>query len=174
MKRDCSLWQMGGFSFTALGGTLLHYLYDWTDRSVFIAPFSGVNESTFEHMKLLFWPMFLFALVERRFFSGDESFWCVKLVGAFTGLTAIPVLFYTYNGAIGKSPDWLNISFFFIAAAVAFIVETRLLKKYRPPCVNSRFCFWVLCAMGFLFAVLTFWPPQVGLFEDPLTGKYGI
>ncbi len=174
MKRDDSLWQFSGFSMTALGGTLLHYIYDWTGKSILVAPFSGVNESTFEHMKLLFWPMFLFALVERRFFSGEESFWCVKLVGMLTGLLLIPVFFYSYNGAIGQSPDWLNITFFFIAAAVAFFVETRLLKKYRPPCLNPRFCFSVLCVMGLLFSVLTFWPPKIPLFRDPLTGQYGI
>ena len=52
-----------GFAVTAFGGTILHFLYEWLDNAVWIAPFSGVNESTWEHMKLLYWPLFLFALV---------------------------------------------------------------------------------------------------------------
>ena len=61
------LWQAAGFAFATLGGTILHFLYDWTGGSILVAPFSGVNESTWEHMKLLFFPMLLFSLVQSRF-----------------------------------------------------------------------------------------------------------
>ena len=61
MKRDFSLWQLAGFGFTALAGTLLHFLYDWTGQTTWSALISGVNESTWEHMKLLYVPLFLFA-----------------------------------------------------------------------------------------------------------------
>ena len=30
MKRSIGLWQLLGFAVTALGGTLLHFIYDWT------------------------------------------------------------------------------------------------------------------------------------------------
>ena len=120
MKRSIRLWQLLGFGVTALGGTLLHFLYDWTEKSAWIAPFSGVNESTWEHMKLLFWPTFLFAVMQSLFFKERSDFWCVKLAGTLLGLTLIPVLFYTYNGVIGKSPDWLNITIFFIIDSHTF------------------------------------------------------
>ena len=71
------LWQAGGFAFATLGGTILHFLYEWTGDSVFVAPFSGVNESTWEHMKLLYFPLLLFALVQSRFFRDRKYFWCV-------------------------------------------------------------------------------------------------
>ena len=104
MKRSIGLWQLMGFAVTSLGGTLLHFLYDLTGEAVLVAPFSGVNESTWEHMKLLFWPMLLFAIVQSRFFSDRKNFWCVKLRGILLGLALIPILFYTYNGVIGRSP----------------------------------------------------------------------
>ncbi len=173
MKRDISLWQFAGFSLSSLFGTLLHFLYDWTNQSLLIAPFSGVNESTWEHMKLLYFPLFVFALVQSRFFKDYHSFWCVKAVGILTGLALIPVLFYTYNGAFGKSPDWLNITIFFVAAALAFWLETRLLKNETMPCKRPCLAFAILCAVGVLFVVFTFAPPPLPLFKDPLTGTYG-
>ena len=109
MKRSIGLWQFVGFAVTSFLGTALHFLYDLLGKSVFIAPFSGVNESTWEHMKLLFWPMLVFAITESFFFQDRENFWCVKLRGILLGLILIPVIFYTYNGAVGKSPDWLNM-----------------------------------------------------------------
>ena len=107
MKQRSILWQAAGFAVTTLGGTLLHFLYDWTGGNILVAPFSGVNESTWEHMKLLFWPLFLFALIQRLFFKGQGNYWCVKLAEILLGLMLIPVMFYTYNGVFGQSADWI-------------------------------------------------------------------
>ncbi len=174
MKRKLSLWQFAGFVLSSLGGTLLHFLYDWTNESVLIAPFSGVNESTWEHMKLLFFPLFIFALIQSRFFKEYESYWCVKLAGITTGLIMIPVLFYIYNGVFGKSPDWVNIAIFFISVAAAFIVEAWLFKKDSLRCILPWFAFGLICLIGVMFVLFTFKTPQIPLFQDPLTGKYGI
>ena len=174
MKRDVPFWQFAGFVLTTLAGTLLHFLYDWTGGNVLTAPFSGVNESTWEHMKLLYFPLLLFALFQSRLFEENENFWCVKLVGFLTGLALIPVLFYTYNGAIGKSPDWLNIGIFFVAAAVAFLVEARLFKKGGIPCKQPRLAFSLVIVIGVLFVVFTFITPKIPLFQDPLNGTYGL
>lgn len=174
MKRNLSLWQLAGFAFTSIGGTLLHFLYDLTGQSVVAAPFSAVNESTWEHMKLLFFPMFVFALVQSRFFGERPDFWCVKLAGSTAGLALIPVLFYTYNGAIGKSPGAVNIAIFFAAAAASFILECALFKKGNVKCRLPYLAFALLCLIGVLFAVFTFAPPYLPLLEDPITGTYGI
>jgi hypothetical protein len=52
MKKQISYWQTAGFVFTGVAGTLLHFLFDWTDRNVATALFSPVNESIWEHLKL--------------------------------------------------------------------------------------------------------------------------
>ena len=174
MKRSIGLWQLVGFAITSFVGTILHFLYDWLGEAAWIAPFSSVNESTWEHMKLLFWPMFIFAVVQSFFFRDRQSFWCVKLKGALLGLVLIPVIFYTYNGVIGKSPDWINIAIFFISAAVAYIYETRQFNNGDIPCRYPRAAFIILCVIALFFIVFTFATPKIGVFRDPLTGTYGI
>ena len=174
MKRSIRLWQLLGFGVTALGGTLLHFLYDWLGEAAWIAPFSGVNESTWEHMKLLFWPMLLFAIPQSFFLGECKRFWCVKLRGILLGILLIPVIFYTYNGAIGKSPDWFNIALFFVCAAIAYLYETRLFCAKRPRCRSQKGAVALLCAIALCFAVFTFATPQLNIFRDPLTGAYGI
>ena len=123
MKQRSILWQTAGFALITFGGTILHFLYDWTGGNILIAPFSGVNESTWEHMKLLFWPLFLFALAQQPFFKGQNNYWCVKLAEIMLGLVLIPVLFYTYNGVFGESPDWINIAIFYITALLVLFFE---------------------------------------------------
>ena len=174
MKRSMGLWQLMGFAVTSLLGTLLHFLYDWLGRNVLIAPFSGVNESTWEHMKLLFWPMLLYALLQSLFFRDRQDFWCVKLRGILLGLILIPVLFYTYNGVIGHSPDWINIAIFFVSAAISYLWETKRFQREDMPCKFPKLSLFLLFTVAVLFAFFTFFTPTLGIFLDPLTGTYGI
>ena len=174
MDRSVRLWQLFGFGVTALGGTLLHFLYDWLGGAVWVAPFSGVNESTWEHMKLLFWPMLVFAIVQSRSFRDHKDFWCVKLQGILLGLALIPVLFYTYNGVVGPSPDWLNITIFFVSAALSYLYETRLFEGETVTCKRPKVAVAALWGIALLFVVFTFLTPEIGVFRDPLTGTYGI
>ena len=174
MKRTVWLWQVVGFAVTSLFGTLLHFLYDFTGGAIITAPFSGVNESTWEHMKLLFWPMLLYSLFESIFFRGYANFWCVKLRGALLGLGLIPTLFYLYNGVIGKSPDWVNIAIFFISAAAAYIYEARALTSGHPICKHPRRAIITLVTLAALFILFTFKTPTIEIFKDPITGTYGI
>lgn len=175
MKRSLKLWQIGGFVFTGIAGTLLHFLYDWVEQSIIVAPFSAVNESIWEHMKLLFFPMFMFALIEYRCVGKNyENFWCVKLTGTIAGLLLIPIIYYTYTGVLGVSADWFNIVIFFIAAAVSYYTETQLMKREISFCKSPVTAFAVLCLIALLFVVLTFVQPHIPLFQDPTTGSYGI
>lgn len=167
------LWQSGGFAFVTLGGTLLHFLYDWTGGSILVAPFSGVNESTWEHMKLLYFPMLIFALVQSRFFRDRKNFWCVKLLGTVLGLILIPVLFYTLNGVLGKTPDWVNIAIFYISAAAVYYTEYRLFDAGWPKHCRLKLAFAAICFLGVLFISFTFATPHLPLFQDPTSGSYG-
>ena len=174
MKKPIGLSELLGFAVTALGGTLLHFLYDWTGEAVWAAAFSGVNESTWEHMKLLFWPMFIYAIVQSLFFRDRENFWCIKLRGILLGLSLIPVLFYTYNGVIGRSPDWLNITIFFISAAVSYIYEARSFNDKTIICKKPYRSVIALCIIALMFILFTFITPKLEIFKDPLTCTYGI
>ena len=129
MNKSVPPWQIAGFLFTSVAGTLLHFLFDWTGGNVAAALFSAVNESIWEHMKLLFYPMVVFAVAE-CFAWGREAtgFWCVKLVGILIGLVLIPVVYYTYTGILGINADWFNIAIFFISSS-SFAVGFFLLEK---------------------------------------------
>jgi len=118
--------------------------------------------------------LFVFAIFQRFFFRERQDFWCVKLKGSFLGLVLIPVIFCTYNGVIGKSPDWFNIAIFFLSAASAYIYETKRFKTGTVKCRYPKLAFSVLCLPAVLFAVFTFVTPELEIFKDPLTGTYGL
>ena len=174
MKRAVFHWELFGFAVVALFGTVLHFLYDWLGEAMWIAPFSGVNESTWEHMKLLFWPSFIYAGVQSFFFKAYKNFWCVKLRGILAGLLLIPLFFYLYNGIIGKSPDFVNISIFFVSAALSFLYEVRLFALDKPSCKSPKRAIITLCVIALLFIIFTFRTPHLAIFRDPVSGGYGM
>ena len=174
MKKSIPTWQMVGFVFTGVLGTLLHFLFDWTCGSMLAAVFSAVNESIWEHTKLLFYPMVIFALTEYKAWGREvSSFWCVKMLGILGGLVLIPVVYYTYSGILGVSVDWFNITIFFIAAGVSYYLETKLFSKQRLSPIPGWGCVGVLFLLVILYTVLTFYPPRIPIFQDPVTGTYG-
>jgi len=175
MKRMLVRWQWGGFLFVSLLGTLLHFLFDLTGQSVLVAPFAAVNESIWEHMKILFVPMFLFALIEHHTLVREyPRFWCAKLWGCLVGVLLIAVLYYTISGVFGNSPDWVNIAIYYTVAATVFWLEGHILKFDHLWCKTPAVSFVLLCAVMVLFAVLTFFTPKIPLFADPIDGTYGI
>ena len=175
IKRSILIWQLLGYTVVAILGTLLHFLYDWTDGAKIAALFSGVNESTWEHMKLFFFPAFFFAIFQSFFFKEYNNYWLIKLLGTMLGLMLIPIIFYTYNGAIGKSPDWLNILIFFISAGACFLFEGLLFKRNLANISGLKtpsIIIFVLHCFAFFF--FTFKTPKLGVFLDPIYKTYGI
>ena len=187
MKKKVLYRQFVGFLFTSVAGALLHFVFEIGGRSPVLGAIASVNESTWEHMKLLFFPSFLYALLESRAFGrAYPFFWRTKLAGISLGTLLIPVLFYTANGAFGKTPDLFNILFFFVAAAGEYILETHIFtstgkcapgqspQKGKRPVISERAAFAALCLSAAAFAAFTFRTPRLPLFLDPVTGTYGI
>ena len=158
-----------GFLFTAALGTLLHFVYEWTGENAFVGLFSAVNESTWEHLKLLYVPLVAFGVYE--FICYGKNYCCffpAKLIGILGGMLFITVFFYTYRGILGYNIDFLNISDFYLGAAVAWRVQYKFF--YRPKgClpISGGAALLGIIILGVLFAVFTYSPPTLGLFADP-------
>lgn len=168
--------QVGAFIFTAIAGTFLHFLFDLIGQQPMVGIFSAVNESIWEHMKLLFVPMLIAAAANRILFgSGKNCFWFGKLVGITTGLVLIPALYYTYTGALGVHFTWLDISIFYIAAAAGYLAEIIFLRCGSPCSKTSeRIAVIALMILAVAFILFTYFPPKLPIFQDPVTRGYGI
>lgn len=174
VEKKIPVWQMVGFVFTGLLGTLLHFLFDLTGGSAAVAIFSAVNESIWEHMKLIFYPMVVFAGIEYSAWGRKhKGFWCIKLIGITLSLLLIPVVYYTYTGILGVNADWFNITIFFLAAGLGYFAETKLLQKAFSCRLPSRAAIGILLLIAATFTVFTFVTPEIPFFQDPQNGTYG-
>ena len=175
MRKRFFWWQAAGFLFVAAAGTLLHFVYDWSGGSAVVAAFSAVNESTWEHMKIFFFPFFLFSVVQ-LWFQGRNypNFLAARTLSILFGLLLIPTLFYTYSGVLGFTVDWVNIAIFFLSALLSFLLDARLLHRGRFSALWLQILgLGVLWALAFLFVWCTFHPPAFGLWQNPLACFFG-
>ena len=147
-----------------------------TGGNPLIAAFCAVNESTWEHMKLLFVPFFLFTMVQFIVFAEPlRSFFAAKAASILLGLLAIPVLFYSLGGMFGKTPDWVNIAIFFLADALLYLMSFRLLTRGALRGGAWQLAgFLLLWALAFAFVFFTYRPIHLPLWQDPTNGLYGL
>lgn len=174
MKKRVFWWQIAGVVFTVALGVLLHFVYDWSGGLILFASFSAVNESVWEHMKILFFPLLFFALIESFFLVEFKNFWSIKLKGILIGVILIPSIYYFFNGVIGNTPDWFNIAIFVISVGASFIYETKKFTDLQNEKRGSTKSVFILGLIAALFVIFTYAAPQLNIFKDPETNVYGI
>jgi len=164
-----------GTVFTIILGTVLHFTYDFFETD-FVAIFSAVNESTWEHLKLIFFPVTIFAVIEYFIYGKKlENFWASKVISLLIGMAAIVVIFYTYNGVIGTNSDIFNISLFIASVILTYWLNCKFIEnKLFGSQLLNKIAVIGLIVLVVLFWVYTFYPPLLNIFRDPVTGGYGI
>jgi len=160
LKRFCMI----GFIVTCILGIVSHFVYDWTGGGFLIGLFFPVNESTWEHMKLVFFPMLLFTLVAGKRIEGQyPCIYRAMYTGILVGLLLIPVLFYTYSGILGFHVAWANIAVYIVSVLLAYLVVYRVAANCKRK--DSKALRIVMYALLVMFMVFTVYPPEIGLFR---------
>ena len=169
-------WQIGVIVFSLIVGTLLHFTYQWSGENKFIASFSAVNESVWEHLKLVFYPMLIAGIVEYFFVKKIANNYIeAKTIGIFTAISFIVVAFFTYTGIIGASLIVVDILLFVIAIILGEYVAYKLMKRKNESNNKTKILAGIILVFLLLcFILCTYFTPEVNLFRDTTTGAYGI
>lgn len=159
--------------FVCILGTLLHFTYEFFGENIFVAAFSAVNESVWEHLKLLFFPMLLTTIIG-YFYIGKNTpnFLCSKVFGIIVSMLFIIIFFYTYTGIIGKSIVFIDIASFFVAVILGEYLSYKLMISNFK--CNNITAVVILTIILISFIVFTYFTPKIGIFKDPVTNQYGI
>ena len=150
-------------------GSLLHFVYEWSGRMPIVGAFGAVNESIWEHLKLIFWPMLVYGIVEWFWYGKRlDAFWPVRTLSILGAMAAITVLYYTYSGILGQHYFWADIVIYLLAVVGAYLLSLHFLKRKATPSPLAQglsIAVLFLCAVAFVH--FTFSPPSIGLFAQP-------
>lgn len=172
-KTKIRKYQIFSIIFTFILGTLLHFTYDLSGQNPIVGVFLSVNESTWEHLKLPYFPMLLTTIIGYFYFDKKvPNFICSKTIGIITAILFTIIFFYTYTGVLGKNIAVIDIASFFIATILGeFVSYVLIINNFK---CDNKIAIIVLIILFVCFGIFTFQPPKIGLFKDPLTNKYGI
>lgn len=153
------------FIIICILGVLFHFLYEWSGENIFVGFFTSINESTWEHLKLLFFPMLFVTIFELTFLKKKIQVLLPKrTLGILSGMVFIVVTFYTFWGITGKLIDWINISIYVFAVYFALIMENCISRKKKLPDVSI--CIAILITLIILFIIFSLHSPGVGIFYN--------
>ncbi len=157
-----------GFLFVGALGTLFHFVYEWSGNFAPLGLFFPINESIWEHLKLLYFPVLLWWFIDGRLRKGKHRVFASRMWALNLALCFIPVAHYTYSGILGRRLDWVDIGLFFVADALYFVLAERFISKKKEEDEGENilaviaFFLWM-----FAFFLFTFLTPSLALFQNP-------
>ena len=168
------MYELVGMVFAISIGTLLHFTFEWSGFQPIAGVFSAVNESVWEHLKIAFWPTLLYSIFEYRYLSKKiNNFFFAKATGIYAIMLIIPTIFYAYTIFIEHNLTIDIISFMF-AIIIGQLISYKILT-FKKLSENLKLISLVaLIILAIAFAVFTFYPLEIPLFQDPNTGEFGI
>ena len=175
MSKKLFKYEVAGFILVGIFGTLNHFLFELFDSNVIIALFCPVNESVWEHLKLLFFPYFLWTGIEYFFLKEQRNYFSSKIKGVVFGMIFIVTFFYTYSGVSGNVNTFIDILSFFIGVAISFIISYEFMRNGKSGSrLQENVSLFIFIFISAVFFIFTFAPPLIPLSEDPQRFTYGI
>lgn len=168
--KKLKMWEALGVPVIVVLGCVFHFVYGLSGSRAVVGMFAPVNESVWEHLKLGFWPVILYSLVERQSVGRLAKNWLVaKTPAVYLVALSTLVLFYGYTAMLGRHMLLLDIMVFVIAIAIGQMVSYRLLSARKLPQTWHRAALFLMVLMAVLFVLFTFRAPNLPVFREQAT-----
>lgn len=159
-------YMIAGIFFVLITGTLAHFIYEWTGNNFTAGLFTPVNESVWEHMKLIFFPMLIYSLAAvSKLRKDDPCIISAFCFGILSGTILIPVFFYAYTSVLGKNIFALDVCTFVLSTVIAFYSVYKLILSCRLKASCLLPC-GLVAVLFVCFLVFSYHPPELPIFAD--------
>lgn len=157
-----------GIVWCILLGCLGHFFYEWSGYNKIIGLFFSTGESSWQHMKLLFFPFMVYGILTFIFLRNRyRAVFIGSAINMVIGLFFIPVAYHCYRLIIGHDIMWLNIAIFVMSTMISCIGTAYYAilheRDYDTDTVNCMDDIWamivhVVVALAFILTGLSALP----------------
>lgn len=167
MKKPCNFRYLIFSSFIIfLLASIIHNLYDITGLE-FVKPFAPVNESVWEHMKMIFYAGFVWSIIEYFIgFRNNTNFIAAKSLSIILMTILVPMFFYTYTAFTGTHILWVDLLITFISALIGQIYACKIMCSNKDLSKFNIIFILIFLAFVFMFAYFTYNPPESEIFTS--------
>ncbi|TFG15701.1 MAG: hypothetical protein EU535_01200 [Promethearchaeota archaeon] len=175
MESKIKNWEIIGVFFLIIVGSFFHFLFEISNYNIVVAAFAAVNESVWEHLKLAFFPLLIFSIIEYYYIKElTTNFIIAKAVAGYLMPFFIVIIFYSYTAVLGDNLLIFDVLSFIIAVFVGQLISYKIL--ILPVSSKSlTIISWIAIIMlAIIFVLFTYFPPELPIFQDSTNGQYGI
>jgi len=149
--------------------SIFHFVYDLVPSFV-TSIFFPVNESIWEHLKLIFTSSIVYTLISNLYYKDNNQFLIGYLRGMFT-IIILLIIYLPIRKLFGEVMI-VTLIILFISILLSETIVNKIIKKhYNKLNIISVF----LIIINFIiFTYLTYNPIKSYLFYDTESNKYGI
>lgn len=159
------------FLIYSIFGTILHFAFKWSKKNIIVGIFSSINESVWEHIKLLLTPIFIYSFLS-FLISGNHNY-----VGLFIQLflsIVLIIIFYEIKKILFKDKyDFLNIVSFYVTCFIVSKINC-IIQNISFNNLTNGISLILIIIIFIMYLSFSIFPPKHTYFKDPLTGGYGI
>ena len=152
-----------------------HFIYEWNQTSIFSILFP-VNESIWEHMKLLVTPVLIFSLFEyiiyRKKYIDFNNFILSYSISIIIGIISYLILYLPIHYIFGHSTIYAIILLFVIFILIEIV--SYYIMNYKK--INNSNIIGIIVIIGIyiILGYLTYNPIKIDIFYDTQKNIYGI
>ena len=161
---------VGIFLFSAL----LHFIYDWFPN-FFTSLFFPVNESIWEHNKIIVVSFLVLAIAEKLYYKKEKNVIFAEVLSSLVCMILVMLIFTPIYLYILKTNDNMIVTFaiYIFAIIISQIVSYQLLnKEYNPKLEEFGVILFVIFFL--INIIFTYYPPKLALFYDFVHKIYGL
>ncbi|MGB9666779.1 MAG: DUF6512 family protein [Candidatus Cryosericum sp.] len=165
-----------GAVFMILFGSALHFFYGWFGQSTVVGLLAPVNESIWEHAKLVFLPPLLWYCFVAVSIGRDRSYELASAsAAALWFMPLFQIAFYYAYAAVAHGDLFvMDIVDFTLTVVLGQVLFYRLTTRLHFSMVARVAAVISIVGLAAVFVVFTLRPPHIPLFMDPTNGTYGL
>ena len=162
--------------FSIILGTFIHFIYNILHKPFILGLVVPINESVFEHLKLVLIPLTAFGIIYSLVYGKKENnknIWNYISIAVILSMIFIPIMHYLYIAIIKNTSTIFDIVLYILSIIFSYIYIYIKNGKDNKKDTNKGGILLILL-LYFIFVVFTICPPRVELFKDPINNTYGI
>lgn len=150
----------------AVVGSVLHELYKWTGNNTAVGYFTPNSESVWEHLKLIYWPFVVMAVILWFIIGMNTSNYVYALgIAILVACAFIVVVFYTYTGAFGIENVIIDIIIFVLAVILGVWLFYFIITQPAMPYWTTLIGWLILIIVGIVLIAFSYDHPDIPLFR---------
>lgn len=159
-------------------GSMFHFIFDWFGKNIIIGLIAPVNESVWEHCKMVVLPIILwwiiyYICIKKSNSINKQKWFTAMIISLLVSIITIPLLFYFYTESFGIESVIIDIFILFLAVLAGQSLACHYYRRsYRY--LNQYVSISISVVVVIIFMIFTVYTPKIPLFMDTSNQTYGI